>query len=88
MRDASELRVQEVDAASWRQDRVASPLPGAVALTELLALASTERLHPEPSGNLRARMGGEAQVSQGGDSVLPCTGVHVAAARTPAISIR
>ncbi len=48
VRDARQLRVQEIDTDSWQQDRVVSPLPGAIALGELLELASCGRLHPEP----------------------------------------
>ncbi len=52
VRDARQLRVQEIDTDSWQQDRVVSPLPGTIALAKLLNLAIGGRLQLEPDGDL------------------------------------
>ncbi len=52
MRDASELRVQEIESDTWRESHIIAPLPGTIALGELLELASGWRLYLEPDGDL------------------------------------
>ncbi len=52
MRDASELRVREIGGDAWRGSHIIAPLPGTIALAELLELATGGRLHPEPDGEI------------------------------------
>ncbi len=52
MRDASELRVQEIESDAWRESHIIAPLPGIIALAKLLELASGRRLYLEPDGDL------------------------------------
>ncbi len=52
MRDASELRVQEIESDTWRESHIIAPLPGTIALGELLELASGRRLYLEPDRDL------------------------------------
>ncbi len=48
MRDASELRVQEIESDAWRESHIIAPLPGTIALAELLdfAISGHRRLQP------------------------------------------
>ena len=52
MRDASELRVREIEGDAWRGRRIVAPLPGTIALAELLELATGGRLQLEPDGDI------------------------------------
>ncbi len=52
MRDASELRVREIESDAWRESHIIAPLPGTIALAELLDLATSGRLQLEPDGDV------------------------------------